>query len=275
MAAAGLRSLVSPNSCRIQLIESDEIGTVGVGEATLPHIKNFNDTIGADEAAIMRASHATFKLGIEFVDWGFEGSRYIHPSRAYGRATSGSGLHHRWLRARANGWDSSIEDFSYAIVAARRNRFDFPEATKPTINSTYSYAYHLDAGLYAQQLRLLAEERGVTRTEGKVREVAQEGESGNISGLVLESGERIDGDFFVDCSGFRSLLLGSKLSVAWEDWSKWLPCDRAFAVPTERAKDLTPFTRSAAAEAGWRWRIPLQHRTGNGYVFSTAFIGEE
>jgi tryptophan 7-halogenase len=275
MAAAGLTSLVSPSACRIQLIESDEIGTVGVGEATLPHIKNFNDTIGVDEAEIMRATGATFKLGIEFVDWGFEGSRYIHPFGTYGRATSGSGFHHRWLRARGNGWQSSIEDLSYAIVAARRNRFDFPEAARPTINSTYSYAYHLDASLYAQQLRLLAQTRGVKRTEGKVRDVVQDSETGNVRSLVLESGERVDGDFFIDCSGFRSLLLGSKLGVAWEDWSKWLPCDRAFAVPSERASEMTPFTRSTAAAAGWRWRIPLQNRTGNGYVFSSAFIGDD
>ena len=275
MAAAGLVSLVAPRNCTIRLIESEEIGTVGVGEATLPHIKNFNDTIGVDEAEIMRATKATFKLGIEFVDWGFEGSRYIHPFGAFGRATSGSGFHHLWLRARAGGWKSDIQDLSYPIVAARRNRFDFPEANRPTINSTYSYAYHLDASLYAQQLRILAEQRGVQRIEGKVREIMRDAQTGNVRSLILESGEQLNGDFFIDCSGFRSLLLGGELGVAWEDWSKWLPCDRAFAVPTERANEVPPYTQSTAMQGGWRWRIPLQHRTGNGYVFSTGFIGED
>ena len=275
MAAAGLVSLVSPKFCRIRLIESDEIGTVGVGEATLPHLKNFNDTIGLDEAEMMRNSRATFKLGIQFADWGFHGSRYIHPFGTYGSATSGSGFHQRWLRARAAGRDWDIGDFSYAIVAARRNRFDFPETAKATIASTYSYAYHLDASIYAWELRKLAEARGVLRTEGKVRDVLQDAQTGAINSLILESGAQVDGNFFIDCSGFRSLLLGSKLDVPWDDWSKWLPCDRAFAVPSESANELTPYTRSTAVEAGWHWRIPLQTRTGNGYVFSTGFTTEQ
>jgi len=275
MAAAGLISLVSPKLCRIRLIESDEIGTVGVGEATLPHLKNFNDTIGLDEAEMVRNTRATFKLGIQFSDWGFQGSRYIHPFGTYGRATSGSGFHQRWLRARAAGCDWDIGDFSYAIVAARRNRFDFPDTRNAGVSSTYSYAYHLDASVYAGELRKLAESRGVTRTEGKVADVIQDDETGTIRSLILESGEQIDGDFFIDCSGFRSLLLGSTLNVPWEDWSKWLPCDRAFAVPSESANELTPYTRSTAVEAGWRWRIPLQTRTGNGYVFSTGFTNEQ
>lgn len=275
MAAAGLVSLVSSKFCRIRLIESDEIGTVGVGEATLPHLKNFNETIGLDEAEMMRNSRATFKLGIQFVDWGYRGSRYIHPFGTYGSAASGSGFHQRWLRARAAGHDWDIGDFSYAIVAARRNKFDFPSEAKSTIASTYSYAYHLDASIYARELRKFAEARGVVRREGKVRDVLQDAQSGAIKSLILESGEQVDGDFFIDCSGFRSLLLGSKLDVPWEDWSKWLPCDRAFAVPSESANELTPYTRSTAVEAGWRWRIPLQTRTGNGYVFSTGFTNEQ
>ena len=275
MAAAGLVTLVSPKFCRIRLIESDEIGTVGVGEATLPHLKNFNDTIGLDEAQMMRNARATFKLGIQFVDWGFKGSRFIHPFGTYGHATSGSGFHQRWLRARAAGRDWDIGDFSFAIAAARRNKFDFPETGKPTIASTYSYAYHLDASIYARELRKLAESRGVVRAEGKVRDVRQDGSAGVIKSLILESGEQVDGDFFIDCSGFRSLLLGSKLEVPWQDWSRWLPCDRAFAVPSESSSELTPYTRSTAVEAGWRWRIPLQTRTGNGYVFSTGFTNEQ
>jgi tryptophan halogenase len=275
MAAAGLASLLPPSRCRVRLIESDEIGIVGVGEATLPQIKNFNDSIGVDEAEMMRATKATFKLGIHFEDWGFLGSNYIHPFGVHGSADSGLGFHQQWLRARAAGRDWDVQDFSFAVVAARENRFDFPATGKPTVNSTYAYAYHFDASLYARHLRALSEPRGVTRTEGKVRDVEQDPDSGDIRALVMESGERIPGDFFIDCSGFRSLILAGKLGVEWEDWSQWLPCDRALAIPTERCGELTPYTRVSAMQAGWRWRIPLQHRTGNGYVFSSRFIDED
>jgi tryptophan halogenase len=275
MAAAGLVSLLPPSRCRIRLVESDEIGIVGVGEATLPHIKNFNDSIGVDEAEMMRATKATFKLGIDFVDWGSKGSRYIHPFGVHGSAQAGLGFHQQWLRSRAAGRTWELEEFSFACMAARANRFDFPASGKPTINSTFSYAYHFDASLYSQYLGRLSEPRGVVRTEGKVRDVEQDPETGDIRALVLESGERITGDFFIDCSGFRSLLLAEKLGAQWEDWSQWLPCDRALPVPTERCGDLTPYTRVTAMQAGWRWRIPLQHRTGNGYVFSSRFIDED
>lgn len=275
MAAAGLVSLLPPNRIRIRLVESDEIGIVGVGEATLPHIKNFNDSIGIDEADMMRSTNATFKLGIHFVDWGFIGSSYVHPFGIHGRPDSGLAFQHQWLRSLTADRDWDVQEFSYAVMAARENRFDFPATGKPTINSTFSYAYHFDASLYAPYLRRLAEQRGVTRTEGKVHDVEQDPESGEIRALIMESGERIAGDFFIDCSGFRSLLLGDKLGVAWEDWSEWLPCDRAMPVPTERCGDLTPYTRVTAMQAGWRWRIPLQHRTGNGYVFSSRFIDED
>jgi tryptophan halogenase len=271
MTAAALVSMVPPSRCRVRLVESEEIGIVGVGEATLPQIKSFNESIGVDEAEMMRATRATFKYGIEFVDWGFKGSRYIHPFGTHGPANMGHIFHHQWLRARSLGLQGDIGEFSFAIQAARNCRFDFPEMRRPTINSTYSYAYHFDAGLYSAYLRALAEQRGAMRTEGKVREVIQDPESGDIRSLVLESGETISADLFVDCSGFRSLLLGKTLGVQWEDWSKWLPCDRAFAVPSQR-DELTPYTRSTAMEAGWRWRIPLQHRTGNGYVFSSSFV---
>jgi tryptophan 7-halogenase len=275
MAAAGLVSLLPRSRCTVRLIESDEIGIVGVGEATLPQIKNFNDSIGVDEAEMMRSTNATFKLGIHFEDWGFCGSSYIHPFGIHGSATSGLGFHQQWLRSRRAGRDWDIQDFSFAVMAAIDNRFDFPATGKPTVNSTYAYAYHFDASLYAQYLRRLSEPRGVTRTEGKVREVEQDPDTGDIKALIMESGERIAGDFFIDCSGFRSLILSGKLGVEWDDWSQWLPCDRALAVPTERCGELTPYTRVSAMDAGWRWRIPLQHRTGNGYVFSSRFIDED
>jgi tryptophan halogenase len=275
MAAAGLVSLIPPSRCKIRLVESDEIGIVGVGEATLPHIKNFNDSIGIDEAEMMRATKATFKLGIDFVDWGFKGSRYVHPFGIHGGAEAGLGFHQQWLRSLDAGREWDLEEFSFACMLARDDRFDFPPEGKATVGSTFSYAYHFDASLYSQYLRRIAEPRGVTRTEGKVRDVEQDPESGNIRALIMESGERIEGDFFIDCSGFRSLLLAGKLGAEWEDWSKWLPCDRALPVPTERCGDLTPYTRVSAMDAGWRWRIPLQHRTGNGYVFSSRFIDED
>lgn len=274
MAAAALTGLLPPSRCRVRLVESDEIGIVGVGEATLPHIKDFDDSIGIDEAQMMRATNATFKLGVQFVDWGFKGSSYVHPFGIHGSVDTGLAFHQQWRRSIAAGRDWDIQEFSLACTAANANRFDFPAKGKQTVSSTYAYAYHFDASLYAKFLRALSEPRGLVRTEGKVRDVEQDPESGDIRALVMESGERIAGDFFIDCSGFRSLLLAGKMGAAWEDWSKWLPCDRALPVPTERRGALTPYTRVTAMDAGWRWRIPLQHRTGNGYVFSSHFIDE-
>src|SRR5688572_11435102 len=274
MAASALVSLIPRSRCRVRLVESEEIGIVGVGEATFPEVKNFNDAIGIDEAEMMRASKAAFKLGIEFVDWGFKGSRYIHPFGPHGPAGMDHIFHHLWVRARQLGENSSLEDYSFVAQMARNCRFELPNTRRQTPTSTYSYAYHFDAGLYSQFLRQIAEQRGAVRTEGKVKEVVQDSETGDIRSLMLESGETISGDLFIDCSGFRSLLLGQTLGVGWEDWSKWLPCDRALAVASER-DELSPYTRSTAMEAGWRWRIPLQHRTGNGYVFSSGFIEED
>lgn len=274
MAATALVSFIPRDRCRVRLVESEEIGIVGVGEATLPQMKNFNDAIGVGEAEMMRATKGTFKLGIEFVDWGYKGSRYIHPFGVHGPADMGHIFHHQWLRALQRGWKSDLQEYSFAVQAARNGRFDFPASDQSKINSTFSYAYHFDASLYSVYLRGIAEQRGVTRTEGKVKEVVQDPENGDVRSLMLESGETISADLFIDCSGFRSLLLDKTLGVAWEDWSKWLPCDRAFAVPSER-DELSPYTRSTAMEAGWRWRIPLQHRTGNGYVCSSSFIKED
>lgn len=274
MAATALASMLPRQRYSVTLVESEAIGIVGVGEATLPQMKNFNDLLAIDEAEMMRSTRATFKLGIDFVDWGFVGSSYVHPFGIHGPGATGLAFHQRWLRTVSAGRDWSIEDFSFAVAAARANRFEFPR-DGTAVNSTYSYAYHFDASLYAAYLRGIAEARGVTRVEGKVRDVEQDEMSGEIRALLLESGVRVDGEFFVDCSGFRSLLLSGELGVEWDDWSRWLPCDRALPVPTERCGELTPYTRVTAMKAGWRWRIPLQHRTGNGYVFSSHFIDEE
>jgi len=275
MTAAGLVGVLKPDQCRVRLIESDEIGAVGVGEATLPQMRDFNDLIGIVESDMMRKTNATFKLGIEFRHWGFEGSSYVHPFGVHGKAMGGVAFHHQWTRARLNGVPSDIEDYSYAIIASRRNRFDFPVKDPAAINSTYNYAYHFDAGLYAKYLRGWCETRGLRRTEGKVRNVTLNPVSGDVASIAMESGETITGDLFIDCSGFRGLIIGQAMDVGFEDWTRWLPCDRALAVPTTRSDDFTPYTRSTAREAGWQWRIPLQHRTGNGYVYSSAFISDD
>lgn len=262
------------NPTSIQLVESDDIGIVGVGEATLPAIREFNAFAGVDEAEMLSATHGTYKLGIEFVDWGRVGNRYVHPFGAHGRPIGGVDFIHHWTRAHLAGEAvGPIDDYSYAIEACRQNRFQPPSEDSDAVESTYSYAYHFDAGLYSRFLRTLAEKRGVKRTEGRVEAAEREGD--RITALRLASGERIEGDLFIDCSGFRALAIGSQPHDAWEDWTQWLPCDRAVAAPCARSQDFSPYTRSTADVAGWRWRIPLQHRTGNGYVYSSAHISDD
>ncbi len=276
MCAAALVRSLDPRRYTIDLVESAEIGTVGVGEATLPHIKDFNDFLGVDEAGFMRHTQASFKLGIEFIDWGARGSNYIHPFGAFGQPIAGIDFHHFWNKARlAGGKAGGLEDYCYPIVASRHRKFEFPSEDSNAIQSNYAYAYHFDAGLYASYLREFAEARGLRRIEGKIVDVAQAAGNGHVTAVILDNGKAIAGDLFIDCSGFRSLLLGDRLKVGWEDWTPWLPCDRALAVPSVRSEDFTPFTRSTALEAGWQWRIPLQHRTGNGYVYSSGFINDD
>ena len=277
MTAAAIARRLPFDLYSVTLIESDEIGIVGVGEATLPHIKQFNDMLGLDEAEFMRATRATFKLGIEFVDWDRPGERYIHPFGAFGEPWGGVQFQHHWLRLRGQGRKTApFQAYSMAVAAARAKRFALPDEDRNSICSTYSYAYHFDSGLYAPFLRDWAMARGVKRVEGRLGEVERDSQTGSIVALSMQSGERIPGDFFVDCSGFRSLLLAGELGVGWEDWHHWLPCDRAFAVPCDQGGDgLTPYTRSTARKAGWQWRIPLQHRIGNGYIFSSDLISED
>jgi len=275
MTAAAIRRQLETSDYSVTLIESDEIGTVGVGEATLPHIKVFNDLLGIDEAQFMRATRATFKLGIQFCDWDRPGDRYIHPFGAFGEPWGGVEFQHHWARVRqASEPRCSLQDYSFAVVVARSNVFEFPTEERNSIRSTYSYAYHFDAGRYADFLRTWAIERGVRRIEGQVCNVSRNPTTGDVVELTLKSGERVAGDLFVDCSGFRSVLLARTLGVGWRGWAHWLPCDRALAIPCDRIGALTPYTRSTACLAGWKWRIPLQHRTGNGYVYSSQFIRE-
>lgn len=278
MTAAALSHAVG-RSCKITLIESEAIGTVGVGEATIPPIRNFNQRLGIDEATFVRETQGSYKLGIEFVDWGRKGHSYFHPFGQYGAEFDSVPFYHHWMREYLEGRvEGPIDDFSMCWAMAKAGKFTHPSADRRLIQSTFDYAYHFDAGLYAAFLRRFAEDRGVNRVEGRMVDVSLRGDDGFIEAITLENGIRVKGEFFIDCSGFRGLLIEEALHAGYDNWQAWLPCDRAVAVPSERGGergDFTPYTRSTAREAGWQWRIPLQHRTGNGYVHCSAFISED
>ena len=275
MTAAALTRLL-PGQCSVHLVESEAIGIVGVGEATLPHIRAFNERLGINEAEFMAATRATFKLGIEFRDWGRIGDSYIHPFGTFGTGNAELSFYQYWLRLRQQGVAvPDLEQFSVGCMIARHNRFALPSGDSRELTSTFGYAYQFDANLFAPYLRKLSESWGAKRTEGRIVTVHRDGESGDIAAIELESGERIEGDLFVDCSGFVSLLLGKALGEPFEDWSKWLPADRAVAMPCRTEGAITPYTSAIAMPAGWRWRIPLQNRTGNGYVYSSKFLSDE
>ena len=271
MAAAAAARFLNDGRRTITLVESDAIGTVGVGEATIPPILGFNAMLGIDEAEFLRATGGTYKLGIEFVGWSANRDRYFHPFGSFGRDIEGLAFHQLWLKLRGRNGIGQIEDYSMSAVAARHGRFASPSADSRDPLSRLSYAYHFDAGRYAAFLRARAEAGGVSRIEGKIASVPRDPVTGHVAAVCLDDGRRIDGGLFIDCSGFRSLLLGETMGVPFEDWSHWLPCDRAIAVPSEAMQPLPPFTRATARDAGWQWRIPLQHRTGNGYVYCSAY----
>ena len=275
MTAAALAKLLS-QVCNVHLVESEEIGIVGVGEATLPHIRSFNERLGIDEAEFMARTRATFKLGIQFENWARIGDRYIHPFGVFGRGQGDVGFHQYWLRMLHEGHAAGhLDDYSIACTMARSGRFALPSEDPRKIASTFNYAYQFDATLFAPFLRSIAEQLGARRTEGRIVDVELDESNGNVRAVVLASGDRIAGDLFIDCSGFVSLLVGKTLAEPFQDWSKWLPCDRAVAMPCKTETAVTPYTSAIAMDAGWRWRIPLQHRTGNGYVHSSAFIDEQ
>jgi len=276
MTAALLSQWLS--QVEIQLIESDEIGIIGVGEATIPHIRNFMTLAGIDPTEMIRATKASFKLGIQFVDWGAPGEDYIHGFGKIGRDLLWLHPHQLWLAARERTPErvGHFDQYSLCGAAALRNRFCYPDPRNPSSPlADIDFAYHFDASLFARHLRTLCEARGVARIEGRIVDVLQHGETGFVDKVRLQDGREVGGGLFVDCSGMRALLLGEALGVNYESWAEWLLCDRAMAVPCASVSPLTPYTRSTAKRAGWQWRIPLQHRTGNGYVYSSSLISDE
>jgi tryptophan 7-halogenase len=273
--AAAMLSKLFVRGYEIRLIESDEIGTIGVGEATIPAIREFNQLAGIDYVEMVKATQATFKLGIEFVNWRDLGTSYIHGFGKIGQDVWWLHAHQLWLKMQTMGRAKHFDHYALNCVAARANRFCFPDPGNPASPiAGIDYAFHFDASLYARFLRLQSEARGVTRIEGRIVEAKQRAD-GFIDHVVLADGRMVDGDLFVDCSGMRALLIGQTLGVGYEHWSKWLLCDRALAVPCESVTPLTPYTRSTAHGGGWQWRIPLQHRIGNGHVYSSAHVSDE
>ena len=277
MAAAAAARFLDDGQREIVLVESDAIGTVGVGEATIPPILGFNRLLGIDERDFVRATGATFKLGIEFVGWDTGDDRYMHDFGHHGQDIQGLAFHQLWLKLRDRPGIGALDGYSPSGVAAGLGRFGLPGPAVPGGQQAapLSYAYHFDAGLYAAFLRRRAEEGGVVRIEGRITGADRDPETGHVRAVRLENGSDVDGDLFIDCSGFRSLLLGETMGVDFEDWSHWLPCDRAIAVPTEPSTPMLPYTRATARTAGWQWRIPLQHRTGNGHVYSSAHNSDD
>ena len=277
MAAAALSRLKTGRELAVTLVESEQIGTVGVGEATIPPFVQFNQLLEIDEAEMLAAVGGTFKLGIQFANWGAEGESYIHPFGSYGYDVAGLSFPHIWHRMRQEGDKRPIQVFNLETMAAYFGKFsrtqDYARDDLPPMN----YAYHIDAGRYARFLRGYAEARGVVRQEGKVADVSLDPESGYVSSITMEDGARIAGDLFIDCSGFRGLLIEQALETGYEDWRHLLPCDRAVAVPCDRPPNapVPPFTRATAHKAGWQWEVPLQHRNGNGHVYCSEFMSDD
>ncbi|MEQ1708314.1 MAG: tryptophan halogenase family protein [Terricaulis sp.] len=274
LAAAAFSKLLS-GIVDVQLIESDEIGIVGVGEATIPQIRTYNAALGLDEDEFIRATQATFKLGIEFINWRRFGHSYFHTFGDNGMPLARTPFHHHWLRARSDARFADLWAYSPNAQAALKGKFTRAPFEMGSRSASIAHAFHFDAALYAKYLRAWSQARGVTRTEGKIVGIAQNPETGFVEAVRLERGEVIGGDLFIDCSGFRGLLIEGALKTGYQDWSRWLPCDRAWAVPTRNVGPARPYTQAISHAAGWQWRIPLQHRTGNGHVFCSAHISED
>ena len=275
MVAAALSRYLDNGYTNVRLIESEEIGTIGVGEATIPPLTNYNALLGINENEFVAATKATFKLGIEFVDWGDIGRRYFHPFGSFGQDLQGVHFHQLYLRQSSRQAMPDISAWSITAVAASLGRYARPgPGARPPLTGL-KYAFQFDAGLYAAFLRQYAERGGVARTEGKITGTNLNGETGFVESVTLADGSTIEGDLFIDCSGFRGILIEQALKTGYEDWTHWLPCDRAVAVPSEYSGQPDPFTRATAYASGWQWRIPLQHRMGNGLVYSSAHMSDE
>ena len=272
MSAALLRRVLG-ETVDIELVESEQIGIVGVGEATIPPIQHVNAVLGLDEAEFLRETKSTIKLAIRFENWRIQGEEYYHTFGAPGRSQAFCHFHHFWTRAEQAGHHSSLWDYDLNYLCCDAGKFAKLKVQDQLWEM--QYAYHFDASLYGAFLRRYSEQRGVKRTEGLIEQVRLNSESGHVEELVLQGGQVIEGDFFIDCSGIRGLLIHEKLNTGYEDWGHWLPCDRAMAVPSERFEQTLPFTRSIAHSAGWQWRIPLQHRNGNGLVYSSKHYSDD
>ena len=273
MCAAALIHLLG-DGFAVTLVESDDIPTVGVGEATIPQIRLFNQALGIDEDELIRATGATFKLGIEFAGWGAPDDRYMHAFGDIGRNSGMLAFHHLWLRGHRAGVARPLGDYALNAVAAKADRMRRGAPRPASMLPDMPYALHFDAALYAAFLRRRAQAGGVTRVEGRIVDVVRDGKSGDVAALTLAGDRRVDGDLFVDCTGFRALLIGGALGVGYEEWTRWLPCDRAMAVASAPVAQAGPYTRAIAHDAGWQWRIPLQHRTGNGIVYSSRHLDD-
>ncbi|WP_343344143.1 tryptophan halogenase family protein [Sphingomicrobium sp. XHP0239] len=272
MTAATMAPLLAAHrDVSITLIESEAIGTVGVGEATIPTFVQFNQLLGIPENDLLEAVQGTFKLGIHFVNWERQGDSYFHPFGDYGYEMNGITFPHVWLKYRMAGDTRPLHKFSAETMLAMHRKFAHSDGLRSDLPGV-NYAYHLDAGLYARLLRSHAEARGVTRREGKVADATLDGENGFVTSVTMDDGETIEGDFFIDCSGFRGLLIEQKMETGYEEWTHWLPCDRAVALPSKGDGTILPYTRATAHSAGWQWRVPLQHRNGNGHVYCSSFM---
>lgn len=275
MAAASLSKFLADKGIEITLVESADIGTIGVGEATLPAIREFNHYLGLDEVEFIKATNATFKLGIGFDHWHQQDTSFFHPFAGYGAPLDGADFFQCWNKTRLTSGDTApLGDYCLATQLALNNKFAQPNLRANNPLAMFNYAFHFDALAYARYLRSFAEKAGVKRVEQRITQVNLEPYSGEVSSLTLANGDAIAGDFFIDCSGFQGLIIKKALQVGYDDWRHWLPCDTAIAVPCTSTEPLTPYTKSIAMDAGWRWRIPLQHRTGNGVVFCKDFMSE-
>ncbi|WAC46839.1 tryptophan 7-halogenase [Asticcacaulis sp. SL142] len=271
MAAAGLSASFASNSVAVTVVESSEIGTVGVGEATIPPIRQLNLMLGLDEDEVVRKTNATYKLGIEFVNWGALGDRYFHPFGDIGHDLGGVPFHHHWLRTR----EGAFSDYALTTLAAYAGKFGRPQDYPGNVLSKMSYALHFDAALYAGVLREVSLKKGVTHIDARISGVNLNSETGFVDSMQLSDGRTLTADLFIDCSGFRGLLIEEALKTGYVDWSHWLPMNRAIAVPSAVTGPAPPYTRATAGRAGWQWCIPLQHRVGNGHVYCSDFISDD